>query len=513
MDKHTGNKILIGFIIDSFIVLASYYFLEFYKTGIFLRGPKIHTTALYFYSLWMIVSILTKKHRTIFTAQLSGILASNMVVMAVILVLIRNFYIFTMYRFPLMYTVLLASIIELFLGFIYVNYYKAKKQSFYAEQTLKESPLALAKETPVMEKEIPVKEEFPPEPASLINLEQTLIEEIDSESFEFLRPYLSKYGPGMLLISTTTVFNIINQPKNKYYTIINLKRVNDFQYINKFFESVNLKLEEGGIFIDWVETYGLRKKRILSKFPVIINRMVYFTDFLLRRVAPKLPVTKKIYFFLTRGHNRALSKAETFGRLYSCGFEIISENNIQNRLFFIARKISDPYYDVNPSYGPIIKLKRIGKGGKIIGVYKLRTMHSYSEYLQGYIYDQNFLQEGGKFKDDFRITSLGRIFRKLWIDELPMLINLLKGDLKLVGVRPLSEHYFNLYTAELKERRLKYKPGLIPPFYADLPKTLEEIILSELRYLDSYEKNHVITDTKYFFRAMYNIIFKNARSN
>jgi lipopolysaccharide/colanic/teichoic acid biosynthesis glycosyltransferase len=513
MDKHTGNKLLTGFIIDSIIVLASYYFLEYYKTGAFLTGVKIHTMAMYFYFIWIIVSVLTKKYRTIITAQLSTILASNMVIMAVLLVLIRNIGLFAYYRFPLIYTVLLASIIEFLLGLLYVNYYKANKQSFYPEPAFKEPPKGLPREAPVTSKEFQEVEEILADTASLINLEQTLIEETDSESLKFLKPFLLKYGPKVLLISTATVFNILNQPKNKYLTIINLKRVNDFQYINKFFEAVNQKLEKGGIFIDWVETYSQRKKRILSKFPFLINQVVYLIDFLFGRVAPKLPVTKKIYFFITRGRNRLLSKAETFGRLYSCGFEIITEQTIQNRLFFIVRKINDPVYDDNPTYGPIVKLKRIGKGGKIIGVYKLRTMHAYSEYLQGYIYDQNYLQEGGKFKNDFRITTLGRLFRRLWIDELPMLINLFKGDLKLIGVRPLSEHYFSLYTDDLKKRRLKYKPGLIPPFYADLPRTLEDIILSELRYLDAYDKNHLLTDTKYFLKAIYNIIFKNARSN
>jgi lipopolysaccharide/colanic/teichoic acid biosynthesis glycosyltransferase len=513
MDRHTGNKYLIGFIVDSVIILASYYFLEYYKTGMFFTGVKIHTTAMYFYSIWIIVSIVTRKFRTIITGQLSTILASNMVIMAVLLVLIRHSGLFAYYRFPLMYTVLLASIIEFLLGFLYVNYLKANKQSFYPEPSFKEPPKALTREAPVIPKDYKEVEDLLADTASLINLEQTIIEETDSESLKYLKPYLMKYGPDVLLISTTTVFNIINQPKNNYLTVINLKRVNDFQYINKFFETVNQKLEKGGIFIDWVETYGQRKKRILAKFPFLINQLIYFMDFLFGRVAPKLPFTKKIYFFITRGRNRILSKAETFGRLYSCGFEIIKEQNIQNRLFFIARKINDPVYDVNPTYGPIVKLRRIGKGGKIIGVYKLRTMHAYSEYLQGYVYDQNYLQEGGKFKNDFRITTLGRIFRRLWIDELPMLLNLFKGDLKLVGVRPLSEHYYNLYSEALKERRLKYKPGLIPPFYADLPKTLEEIILSEMRYLDAYDKHHIFTDIKYFFKAVYNIIFRNARSN
>src|ERR1017187_8972422 len=123
MNKHTGNKLLTGFIVDSIIVLASYYFLEFYKTGLFFRGVKIHTTAVYFYLIWLIVSFFTKKYKTIITAQLSTILASNMVIMAVLLVLIRNYWLFALYSFPLMYTVLLASIFELLLGLLYINYY------------------------------------------------------------------------------------------------------------------------------------------------------------------------------------------------------------------------------------------------------------------------------------------------------------------------------------------------------------------------------------------------------
>ena len=100
----------------------------------------------------------------------------------------------------------------------------------------------------------------------------------------------------------------------------------------------------------------------------------------------------------------------------------------------------------------------------------------------------------------------------LWIDELPMLINWLKGDLKMVGVRPLSEQYFKLYSPDLQKRRIQFKPGLVPPFYADMPKTLEEIMDSERRYLDAYEKSPFLTDCRYFWKAFVNIVFKNARS-
>lgn len=165
-----------------------------------------------------------------------------------------------------------------------------------------------------------------------------------------------------------------------------------------------------------------------------------------------------------------------------------------------------------PSSGILFKMKRIGQDGKLITVYKLRTMHPYAEYVQDYVWKKHSLQAGGKLNNDFRITSWGRFLRRWWIDELPMIFNLLKGDLKLVGVRPLTAHYLSLYREDLRARRLKHKPGLIPPFYADLPDTLEEIMASEEKYLEAYEESPIKTDIKYFFKALFNIVIRHARS-
>ena len=140
-------------------------------------------------------------------------------------------------------------------------------------------------------------------------------------------------------------------------------------------------------------------------------------------------------------------------------------------------------------------------------------MRPYSEYLQEYVFQKNDLKEGGKIKDDFRISPEGKILRKFWIDELPMIFNLLKGEMKLVGVRPLSQHYFSLYTKELQELRVKTKPGLIPPFYVDMPITLEEIIVSELKYLKAHEKAPYTTDFIYFWKSMNTIFIKRKRSS
>jgi lipopolysaccharide/colanic/teichoic acid biosynthesis glycosyltransferase len=343
-------------------------------------------------------------------------------------------------------------------------------------------------------------------------LKRLVVNEVGKNVLTFCERHLKLSNDITFVTSTNTRFNIDKLKKGKFTNVINLQRINNVRWVNKFFESVNGKIEIGGIYINSVETYTTRRIRILRRLIPPFNYFLYTADIFITRVFPKVPFTKKIYFFITKGHGRVLSRAETFGRLYSCGFEIVDEQLIGDELFFVARKIKEPVFDNNPTYGPIIRLKRHGKGGKLFNVYKLRTMHAYSEYLQQYVYEHNDLMEGGKFKNDFRITTEGQIFRKFWIDELPMFINVFKGNMKIVGVRPLSKHYFSLYSDELKQKRIKFKPGLVPPFYVDNPKTLDEIMDSEMRYLEAYEKSPFFTDIKYFFKAFYNIVFKRARS-
>jgi lipopolysaccharide/colanic/teichoic acid biosynthesis glycosyltransferase len=94
-----------------------------------------------------------------------------------------------------------------------------------------------------------------------------------------------------------------------------------------------------------------------------------------------------------------------------------------------------------------------------------------------------------------------------------MLINLAKGEMKIFGVRPLSRHYFSLYYDEMQERRTKYKPGLVPPYYVDLPETLDEIQHSEKKYLDAYDNHPLLTDITYLSKAFWNIVVRKKRSS
>ena len=82
-----------------------------------------------------------------------------------------------------------------------------------------------------------------------------------------------------------------------------------------------------------------------------------------------------------------------------------------------------------------------------------------------------------------------------------------------MGVRPLSRQYYDLYPEEVQLLRNTVKPGLVPPYYADMPETFEEIVESERRYLESYKKKPLRTDIRYFFTAMTNILLKRARSS
>jgi len=316
-----------------------------------------------------------------------------------------------------------------------------------------------------------------------------------------------------VVVRSRDPYNITVHPENEVELFINLHKMNDIRRINNYFIEVNKRLIDGGVFVGNFEPVRYRYKRFMNKYPFLVAHLFYLIDFTWHRITPKLPVIRKVFFAVNKGKDRAISLAEGLGRLYYCGFEVLDLKVLDNICYFVAKKINEPSEDKNPSYSPVFKMKRLGKDGKTIFVYKLRTMHPYSEYLQEFVYKQNALEEGGKFKDDFRIPAWGKVFRKLWIDELPMTINLFKGECKLVGVRPLSNHYLSLYDETHRKRRLQYKPGLIPPYYADMPKTVSEIIKSEERYLDQFDKNRFATDVKYFFKAVNNIVLNQKRSS
>ena len=256
------------------------------------------------------------------------------------------------------------------------------------------------------------------------------------------------------------------------------------------------------------------KQKLLNKYPKPLNWIVYTLYFWQKRVVPRLALSSRLYYDLTKGRKRMLSKTEVFGRLYYCGFEVDEVVPMGHIEYVFAHRKMQPYpQEQIKIYGPLIKLPRICKNGEIRFFYKFRTMHPYAEYIQDVVFDQ----QGGmniadKADGDWRISSWGRVMRRYWLDELPMLINWFKGDVKLVGVRPLSQAMFNKYPKALQEKRIKARPGLIPPFYIDHPNTFEELFASEDKYLDAYLKHPIRTDFAYFFRTVHSILFTKMHS-
>ncbi len=338
------------------------------------------------------------------------------------------------------------------------------------------------------------------------------IEKVGLPAYEFLKFRYDLDNPKTLVVATTSEFNIVNHNR-EVSAIINISKVNNIRYINKFLIQVNSKLHVGGEFVCCFETIIARKERSqFAKIP-IIGSLFFAIEFMLLRVAPKIWGLKKIYFGITKGRNRLLSKAEILGRLVNCGFEIMSYESYDGVMFVVSKKLKEPEFNSNVSYGPLFKMERIGKNGKLIGVYKFRTMHPYAEYLQDYILKLNGYAASGKPANDFRLTPWGSFLRRYWLDELPQLINVCKGEMKLVGVRPISKRYFEDIPKDLQELRIKHKPGCIPPYVAlDRKSSVEEVLQAEREYLIEKTKRPYFTDTSYFFMAIFNIIFKRKRS-
>lgn len=314
--------------------------------------------------------------------------------------------------------------------------------------------------------------------------------------------------------------NFISTEESANYTILNQAKVycfkglmNNERFINKRLEQINSTLCIGDVLVGCFETYTSRRGRF-ARYRIPFLRLFFMAfDFLFHRVMPKMRGSKQLYFFLTKGKNRLLSKAEMLGRIVCCGYEIIGNEKIAGFDYFIVKKVKEPAFDMEPSYGPVFSMNRLGYGGKIIKVYKFRTMHPYSEYLHDYILKKYGYAQSGKPANDFRLTPWGKIFRKYWIDELPQLLNIIKGEMKLVGIRPVSARYFQDIPEDLQKLRNTQKPGCIPPYVAlNVNSDVESVQNAERIYLMEKLKRPYTTDLRYFFKAVYTIVFRRKRS-
>jgi lipopolysaccharide/colanic/teichoic acid biosynthesis glycosyltransferase len=141
------------------------------------------------------------------------------------------------------------------------------------------------------------------------------------------------------------------------------------------------------------------------------------------------------------------------------------------------------------SRGPVFFVQdRVGETGKIFKIYKLRTMVANADGLLDQLIDLESLDEPVfKLRDDPRVTRVGHFLRRWSIDELPQFLNVLKGDMSLVGPRPEQVRIVRYYNAWHRQR-LRVKPGVTGPVQVngrgDL--SLEERVRLEVDYTHNY---------------------------
>jgi len=345
------------------------------------------------------------------------------------------------------------------------------------------------------------------------DLKKAVKKESSKEVFRFISEQLDlqKYSRNTLFC-TREMSRTKDVDFDNLRAIINFKRLNYAKDIDEHLRALNTLLPDGGIYIGRAETYWERKKRIYSLFGKRVGPFVWFADSVINRAFARMRVVEHLYRWVTGGTFHLLSQTELLGRIFYCGFSLLDTINVGGLEYFAVMKTKEPSIAPPPSTHLLFRMMRVGKDGKLIGVYKFRTMHPYSEYVQDYIVQLNGYNDVGKPNNDWRVTGWGKWMRKLWIDEIPQIINVLKREMKIVGVRPLSRFRFSEFPEEIQNLRIQDKPGCIPPYVALNMPDEKGNIEAEIIYLQERERLRFAVDLRYFCKAVYNILSNQIRS-
>ena len=173
---------------------------------------------------------------------------------------------------------------------------------------------------------------------------------------------------------------------------------------------------------------------------------------------------------------------------------------------YIAKKI------LKEDNGPIFYDQlRIGKNGKHFKLYKYRSMivgadEILKEYLKNNEEARIEFEENQKLKNDPRITKLGKILRKTSLDEFPQFINILKGDMSLVGPRPIVDREVKLFGDKMKTVH-SVRPGLTGYWAANgrSDTTYEQRVEMEAYYAENFS---LLLDIKIIFKTIKSVIKK-----
>lgn len=155
------------------------------------------------------------------------------------------------------------------------------------------------------------------------------------------------------------------------------------------------------------------------------------------------------------------------------------------------------------SKGPVIyKQKRLGKSGKSFTIYKFRSMYDGAENLKNFLNSEaiKFYKKNRKIPNDPRVTKIGSFLRLSSLDELPQLFNILKGDMSIVGPRPLLLDEIRIY-GDLYNNYVNLRPGLTGLWQVSgrSETTFEERVMFDKKYIDSLS---LFNDIKIIFRTV-----------
>lgn len=162
----------------------------------------------------------------------------------------------------------------------------------------------------------------------------------------------------------------------------------------------------------------------------------------------------------------------------------------------IAIKIESP--------GPaIFKQVRVGMNGRHFKIWKFRSMHANADAMKDKLMEQNEVKDGMMFKmkDDPRITKVGKIIRKLSIDELPQFFNVLAGSMSFVGTRPPTLDEVDKYKTD-QWRRISIKPGITGMWQVSGRsniKDFDEVVRLDVEYIDNW---NLLLDLKILFKTV-----------
>ena len=336
------------------------------------------------------------------------------------------------------------------------------------------------------------------------------------------------------------VFKVFNQSKFSQKVLIVTESENARNIIRNLDNSFDWTKQVVGICLDNCEEHKqIRKKKVVCSFDTLLSYVtkhsidelfIFVSDDDLNKIKGSLSkieesgvkVNISINFEMFDYLPNSFIRYDKIGP-YQC--ICVSRNNISYRariskflldylggvvgffIFLVAYIILAPLIKLD-SKGPVLfKQQRVGRNGRIFNCYKFRSMVADAEEKKKCLMSKNEMN-GLMFKmeNDPRITKLGRFIRKTSLDELPQFINVLKGDMSLVGTRPPTVDEFNKYESKHKAR-VSMVPGLTGLWQVSGRsniKNFDDVVKLDMEYIDNWS---IMLDIKIIFKTVFIVLF------